>query len=150
MNPRRVALGLICAVVVGSGYLRSAETIPSQIDSRTFWRMVTDLSEEGGYFRFQFMSNEVEYPSIIPELKKNIKPGGVYLGVGPEQNFTYIAAIQPRIAFIFDIRRDNLIEHLIYKAIFEMSATRTEFVSRLFSRKPTAAITAKSTAAALF
>jgi hypothetical protein len=150
MNPRRVALTVICALVIGSGYLRSADTIPNEIDSRTFWRMVTDMSEEGGYFRFQFMSNEVEFPSIIPQLKKDFKPGGVYLGVGPEQNFTYIAAIQPRIAFIFDIRRDNLIEHLIYKAIFEMSATRTEFVSKLFSRKPTGALTAKSSAVTLF
>src|SRR5262252_4475435 len=149
-NPRRVALTVICALVIGSGYLRSADTIPNEIDSRTFWRMVTDMSEEGEYFRFQFMSNEVEFPSIIPQLKKDFKPGGVYLGVGPEQNFTYIAAIQPRIAFIFDIRRDNLIEHLIYKAIFEMSATRTEFVSKLFSRKPTAALTTKSTAIELF
>ena len=79
MNPRRVALTVICALVIGSGYLRSADTIPNEIDSRTFWRMVTDMSEEGGYFRFQFMSNEVEFPSIIPQLKKDFKPGGVYL-----------------------------------------------------------------------
>src|ERR1051326_7284589 len=150
MNPRHIALSLICAVVIGSACLRSSDTIPREIDSRTFSRMATDMSEEGGYFRFQFMSNEVEFPSIIPELKKTIKPGGVYLGVGPEQNFTYIAAIQPRIAFIFDIRRDNFIEHLVYKAIFEISPTRSDFVSKLFSRKPTATLTPRSTATTLF
>ena len=32
--------------------------------------------------------------------------GGVYIGVGPEQNFTYIAA-RPEMAFIVDIRREN-------------------------------------------
>jgi hypothetical protein len=150
MIPRRAALALICALLAVSPCLRSADTIPREIDPRTFWRMVTDMSEEAGYFRFQFMSNEVEFPSVIPDLKKNVKPGGVYLGVGPEQNFTYIAAIQPRIAFIFDIRRDNMIEHLIYKAIFETSANRAEFVSKLFSRKPAVPLIEKSPVRALF
>jgi hypothetical protein len=58
----------------------------------------------------------------------------VYLGVGPEQNFTYISALAPRMAFIVDIRRQNMIEHLLYKALFEMSDDRVGFLSRLFSR----------------
>ena len=147
---RAAAILVVCALLAVSSFLRSAETIPNEIDARTFWRMVTDMSEDTGYFRFQFMSNEVEFPSVIPDLKKTIKPGGVYLGVGPEQNFTYIAAIQPKIAFIFDIRRDNMIEHLIYKAIFQASANRSEFLSKLFSIKPTGTFTEKSTADALF
>src|SRR4051812_13778189 len=108
MNARRLALTVICILLTASAPFHAADSIPREIDSRTFWRMVADLSEESGYFRFQFMSNEIEFPSVIPDLKKTFKPGGVYLGVGPEQNFTYIAAIQPRIAFIFDIRRDNM------------------------------------------
>ena len=150
MNYRRAAFPILCAVLGVSPLLRSAQTIPREIDARTFWRMVTDMSEENGYFRFQFMSNEVEFPSVIPDLKKNVKPGGVYLGVGPEQNFTYIAAIQPRIAFIFDIRRDNMIEHLIYKAVFQTSANRSEFLSKLFSIRPAGPLTEKSTVQALF
>jgi hypothetical protein len=150
MIHRRGGFAVICALLTFSLCLRSANTIPREIDVRTFWRMVSDMSEESGYFRFQFMSNELEFPSVIPELKRNVKPGGVYLGVGPEQNFTYIAATQPKIAFIFDIRRDNMIEHLIYKAIFETSANRPEFISKLFSRKPAAALTEKSTLQALF
>ena len=59
----------------------------------------------------------------------------MYLGVGPEQNFTYIAALRPKLAFIVDIRRGNLHEHLLYKAFIEMSADRVEFLSRLFARK---------------
>jgi hypothetical protein len=58
----------------------------------------------------------------------------VYLGVGPEQNYTYIAAMRPQIAFILDIRRGNLLEHLLYKAIFELSDDRADFLSRLFSK----------------
>src|SRR5205814_381591 len=61
--------------------------------------------------------------------------GRVYMGVGPEQNFTYIVALKPKIAFIIDIRRGNLDLQLMYKALFELSKDRAEFVSRLFSRR---------------
>ena len=71
----------------------------------------------------------------MPALTEAVPRAGVYLGVGPEQNFTYIAAIQPRLAFIIDIRRDNMIEHLMYKALFELSADRAEFISRLLLAK---------------
>ena len=60
--------------------------------------------------------------------------GGVFIGVGPEQNFTYIARARPRMAFIVDIRRENADLHLLYKALFELSSNRVEFVSRIFSR----------------
>ena len=66
--------------------------------------------------------------TVAAALATRVKPGGVYLGVGPEQNFTYIAAMRPRIAFITDIRRGNLHLHLLYKALFELSANRAEFV----------------------
>jgi hypothetical protein len=78
------------------------------------------------------------------------KPGGVYLGVGPEQNFTYISGVTPGMAFIFDIRRQNAIEHLMYKAIFEMSPTRADFVSHLFSIKTSERVPATARANALF
>lgn len=108
--------------------------------------MITDFSEPGGVFQYEnFVSNEVSYQDVIPEMTRIAKPGGTYLGVAPEQNFTYIAAIQPKVAFILDIRRQNMLELLMYKALFEMSADRVEFVSRLFSRpKPTGLTTAAS------
>ena len=74
-----------------------------------------------------------------------MKRGGVYLGVAPDQNFTYIAALEPKMAFIVDIRRGNLLAHLMYKAIFEMSDDRADFLSMLFSRKRPKDLTAKST-----
>jgi hypothetical protein len=60
--------------------------------------------------------------------------GGVYLGVGPEQNFSYIVAIRPEMAFIVDIRRQAVVQHLMFKAIFEMAADRADFISLLFSK----------------
>ena len=98
----------------------AADTLPRELSDATFWRLASEFSEEGGFFRFEYMSNEQQFQYVIPRLKEKRTPGGVYLGVGPEQNFTYIAALQPKMAFIFDIRRQNMIEHLVYKAIFEM------------------------------
>ena len=87
---------------------------------------------------------------VIPELLRVVKAGRAYLGVGPEQNFTYIAALKPTIAFIVDIRRGNLNLHLLYKALFEVSADRADFVSRLFAKPRPAGLDAKSTAADIF
>jgi hypothetical protein len=130
---------------------RAVETLPSQLSDAEFWGLVTDSSEDGGTFLSEnFLSNERGFQYVIPPLLQKIQPAGVYLGVGPEQNFTYVSALHPKIAFIVDIRRQNMIEHLLYKAVFEMSPNRVEFLSRLFSRKVTPALKADSTPEELF
>src|SRR6185436_4846407 len=121
----------------------AAPTIPARLTDDQFWRLSTEFSEPNGYFRSEnLVSNEHTFQYVIPALKKQTRPGGVYLGVAPDQNFTYILATQPRIAFIVDIRRGNLLQHLMYKALIELSADRAEFVSRLFSKKRPAALRA--------
>jgi hypothetical protein len=112
----------------------ATETLPKQLGDRAFWRMVADFSEPGGYFRSDnLISNETTFQQVIPELSK-YAAHGVYVGVGPDQNFTYVTAFEPRMAFVIDIRRQNMLLHLMYKAIIEMSDDRVEFLSRLFSR----------------
>lgn len=109
--------------------------LPESIDDETFWGMVTGLSEPGGYFQSEnFVSNELGVQHVMARLESSTPPGGVYVGVGPEQNFTYLGTLRPRIAFVVDIRRQNLLQHLWYKAVFELSPTRAEFLSRLFAR----------------
>jgi hypothetical protein len=125
--------------------------VPVRISDAGFWHMVSDFSEAGGTFAFEnLVSNEVTFQQVIPALKQKATPRGAYLGVGPEQNFTYIAALRPSVAFIIDIRRQNMMELLIYKAIFEMSVDRADFISRLFSRRRAVGVTETSTADALF
>jgi len=115
---------------------RPASKLPSQLGDREFWKLISDFSEPSGTFHSEnLVSNEAQYQGIIPDLIKIVKQGQVYVGVGPEQNFTYMTATRPAMAFIIDIRRGNLDVHLMYKALFELSADRAEFVSRLFSRK---------------
>ncbi|HEX6316911.1 MAG TPA: hypothetical protein VFZ73_18695 [Gemmatimonadaceae bacterium] len=111
-------------------------TIPERLDDSTFWAMVTELSEPDGYFHSDnFVSNELGFQYVIDEMLSAAGGNAVYLGVGPDQNFTYIAALRPRIAFIVDIRRQNLLQHLMYKALIEMSSDRADFLARLFSRE---------------
>jgi hypothetical protein len=109
--------------------------LPARIGDQAFWHLVADMSEPGGFFRSDnLVSNETTFQHVIPELRRRIRPGGAYLGVGPDQNFTYITALRPKIAFIVDVRRQNMLLHLMYKAIIEQSADRVEFMSLLFSR----------------
>ena len=141
------AVLLVAALAYIAGGSRAvADTLPARLSDKEFWTMVNDFSEAGGYFRSDnFLSNEGGYQRVIPGLRKNLQAGGVYVGVGPEQNFTYIVALEPKMAFIVDIRRQNMLEHLLYKALMEMSADRAEFLSRLFSRPRPASLRANAT-----
>jgi hypothetical protein len=109
--------------------------VPESLSAAEFSRLSRELSEEGGYFRSDnFTSNETSYLHIVDKMRQLGASGGAYLGVGPEQNYTYIAKVRPRIVFLLDIRRQAIIQHLMYKAIFHLSPTRAQFLSRLISR----------------
>jgi hypothetical protein len=100
-----------------------------------FARLIEHLSEPGGYFDTDnLISNEASYLHVMGAMRDRDITGGAYLGVGPGQNFSYIAQIRPRIAFIVDIRRDNMLQHLLYKALFELSDTRLAFLTMLTGR----------------
>ena len=148
---RYALLSIIAALLFSSPALRAADTLPAQIADDAFWKFIDSSSESGGEFQSEnFLSNETGFQAVLPTLLQTMKPGGVYMGVGPEQNFTYISGIRPKIAFIIDIRRQNMLEHMIYKAVFELSADRADFVARLFSLKRPAGLSEKSTVDELF
>jgi hypothetical protein len=108
-----------------------------QVSVEEFGRYIEQWSEPEGYFDSDnFISNETSYLHVIGELNKRVQPGGVYLGVGPDQNLSYIAHTRPMLAIITDIRRQNMLEHLWFKALFEMAANRVEYLSLLISREP--------------
>ncbi len=136
--------------VVTAPSTNAALTIPDRIADSTYWRMISEYSEPSGYFASEnFVSNETNWQKVIPPLLASIKPGGVYLGVGPEQNFTYLVNFKPKIAFIVDIRRQNLLQHMWYKAVIELSSDRADFMSRLFARPRPAGLDSNVTADAL-
>jgi hypothetical protein len=144
----RLLAVIACLVVIPALYAQ--HQIPERISDEDFWNMVSDFSEPNGSFHSDnFVSNETMFQRLIPRLKAH-GPGGAYIGVGPEQNFTYLTAIRPQIAFIVDIRRQAMLQHLMYKAIIEQSADRADFLSLLFSRHQPAGLTAESSALELF
>jgi hypothetical protein len=162
----RWALGLIAAIgfAVVAGVVLAAlhaspaaqnvgsrPPLPASLSDQDFWRFVTDHSEQSGSFpRENLTSNEVWFQYVIPDLLKRAETGGVYLGVGPEQNFTYMAALKPSMAIIFDIRRGNMDVQLMYKAIFELTKDRADFMAMLFSRPRPGGLGSQSTAVDLF
>ena len=100
-----------------------------------FAAAVARLSEPGGYFDSDnLVSNESSLLHVLSALERQGTQGGAYVGVGPEQNFSYIAAVRPAVAYIIDIRRDNLLQHLWYKVLFEQAANRGEFLLLLTGR----------------
>jgi hypothetical protein len=149
--PTRFLLVLILVLAGTRIAGRAAESLPAQLTDEQFWKLSTELSEPDGNFRSDnLLSNELWFQYIIPELASVAKSGRVYMGVGPEQNFTYIAALKPRMAFIVDIRRGNLDLHLMYKAIFELSKDRADFVGLLFSRARPESLSATSSVKEIF
>ncbi len=123
----------------------AAQGNPDRLSDAEFWHIFTDFSEPDGYFQSEnLLSNETGFQTVIPDLLKLVRPGGVYLGVGPEQNFTYIVALHPKMAFICDIRHQNADHHLLYKALIELSSDRVDFISRLFSRPRPSGLTANT------
>jgi hypothetical protein len=146
-------LALAFALVSAAPALRASvvDTLPSRLTDGEYWDLVESFSEANGYFQSDnLVSNEIWYQWVIPALVERVEPGGVYMGVGPEQNFSYISALRPKMVFITDIRRGNLHTQLMYKALFELSEDRAEFVSRLFIKARPDGLDATSTASDIF
>ena len=131
----RVLGACALALTLAPGCGRSS--VPTSLSDSDFWELIEQVSERAGTFDLSenLVSNE---PTFVENIRRLRRTGGVYIGVGPEQNFSYIAHVRPQVAFIVDIRRENLDLHLLYKALFELTNDRADFVSLLFSRpRPT-------------
>ena len=134
--------GLVGALLIGASTIPWTHEQPHaatdvQVSVEQFGQYIRDWSEPEGYFDSDnFISNETSYLHVLDQLQQHVKPGGIYLGVGPDQNFSYIAHTRPMLAIITDIRRQNMLQHLWFKALFAMSANRVEYLSHLVSRKP--------------
>lgn len=139
--PRRFATALLVVALLAACRSDPApsgavSTPAAPFSDSTFGTLVARISESGGYFDTDnLISNERGYLKVVNALGTHGVRGGAYVGVGPDQSFSYIARIRPRIAFIVDIRRDNLLEHLLLRALVERSPTRVEFLAALFGRR---------------
>ncbi len=147
MKSGLLATAFVAVLGVGALQSRSMGAEPRLTDQE-FRTLITSLSEPGGTFvTDNIVSNEIAIQDVLPELDR--LPRGAYIGVGPEQNLTYVVALQPSIAFVVDLQRGNLLLQLMYKALVEMSADRADFLSRLFARPRPAALGQNADASAL-
>jgi hypothetical protein len=131
-RPAAVA-GLFVAIAVAprsvlAQTVAATRTLPDSVAD--FAALVRRLSDVGGYFDTDnLISNERGYQQVLGAMERVGVRGGVYIGVGPDQNFTYIARTRPRMAFLADIRRDNLLQHLMFKALFARARNRAEYLA---------------------
>lgn len=129
---RSIIANLLVALMLGAAVAAEAG---SPKDHKSFAALSARLSEMGGYFDSDnLISNETSYLHVLGKIRENQVSGGVYIGVGPDQNFTYIAKIRPRVAIITDIRRDNLLQHLLFKALFGRARNRVEYLCLFFGK----------------
>src|SRR5262245_26019009 len=133
--PRRAAL-ILCALSVLPWMLQGLE--PARVET-PFATQIERLSEaEGTFDTDNLISNERSYLHVVPALLSAGVSGGAYIGVGPDQNFSYIARIRPTVAYIIDVRRDNMLLHLLLKALFARAPDRVAYLSLLTGRSPPA------------
>ncbi len=113
---------------------QATPALPGKPPARPLREFIEQLSERDRYyFSDNYVSNETSLLQVAP-LIEHLPSGGAYLGVGPEQNFSYIALVRPEVAFIVDIRRRNMLLHLLYKSIFEEATSRSHFLTLLVGR----------------
>ncbi len=113
----------------------SRATPRAPLADTSFAGAVARLSEPAGYFDSDnLVSNETSFLHALGPLRALRTRGGAYLGVGPEQNFSYIAELRPEIVYLIDVRRDNLLQHLLYRSLFTLARNRAEYLLLLTGR----------------
>lgn len=128
LSHRVVVLAALAALACAP----SAPPAPPPAPPLNFSELYVRLSEQGGYFDSDnLISNETSYLHALDALRAREVKGGAYIGVGPDQSFSYIAEIKPELAFIIDIRRDNMLQHLMFRSLFLRSRNRLEYLAGL-------------------
>ncbi len=113
----------------------TAQAATDSLTSAQFAALSARLSDGGAYFDTDnLISNERSLLHPLTELDRRGVRGGAFVGVGPDQGFNYIARTSPRIAFLVDIRRDNLLQHLLFKALFASAHNRAEYLALWLGR----------------
>ena len=109
----RFAALVLAVGLVGSLSARSTG-LPEKLSDSDFWKLSSESSEPDAYFRItdNYTSNEREIGQVFGMLREANVKGGVYLGVGPEQNFTSISAIRPSVVVMLDSRGEAAVRLL--------------------------------------
>lgn len=99
--------------------------------------VVRSLSEpETGPPAENLVSNEDSYANGASDAARLAPERGVFLGVGPDQNFSFVASARPLLAIVADYRRRNSLLHLLHKALMGLSGDRIAYLANLTARNP--------------
>jgi hypothetical protein len=128
----QTALAFLLTICIGTA---PVSTALASKNHDHFLQLMNQLSEPGGFFDSDnLISNETSYLHVLGKMREMAIQGGVYIGVGPDQNFSYIAKIRPHMVFVIDIRRDNLLQQLMFKSLFSRARNRIEYLCLLFGK----------------
>ena len=120
----------------GPGRAHSARRFPRDSPTPSSGGSSQTFSEPDGTFHSDnLVSNEDTFPGRHSGAVTRRQTRRRVLGVGPEQNFTYIAALKPAIVFIPTSVAATCTMHLLYKALIELSADARRFpVAAVFAQ----------------
>src|SRR5262245_26763390 len=73
-----------------------SKSLETSLSREQFSQIVEKFSEPNGYFDTDnLISNESSYLHVLGKMRQMKISGGAYIGVGPDQNFSYITQIRP-------------------------------------------------------
>lgn len=81
------------------------------------------------------MTNEDSLASVMDQIRSESPPGTVFLGVGPDQNYTFIATARPIEAYLLDYRKKNQLLHLMHLALIAKSPNRIDYLENYWARR---------------
>ena len=127
---RRVALAL--PLLLASGNLSARADDAKKRASR----LIQQLGDKpvGPASADNLMTNEDSIASVVDEIDSKVPAGQVYLGVGPDQNFTLMTHARPAAGFIIDYRRKNQLLHFLHQALLQISESRIEYLENFWAR----------------
>jgi len=140
MRSNRITILLVLAVIMTSFVSQPYTTSAlknSNLSNKEFENAMNDISEKdpGTYVTSNRVHNEGSYLQVpFTSLLKLDIQNKAYIGVATDQNYSYIAKLKPGIAFIIDIQRPVMLQHLLYKALFTMAESRVDFARLLLNR----------------
>lgn len=131
-SPREITAWLVLALSVGAVACAPQAQQKAQPAQQSYAELYHLLSEPGGYFDSDnLISNETSYLHALDDLRARGVSGGVFIGVGPDQGFSYIAETRPQLAIMIDIRRDAMLQHLMFRSLFQRTRNRMEYLAGL-------------------
>lgn len=109
----------------------ASHSLPRRLGRRQFARVLEELTDEALPEVEHAASSSLAAGPWVQRCEKD----QIYVGVGGEENLTYIAVLQPRFAFILTGDRKALLRQLLHKALIEQAATPHEYLRLLFCRE---------------